>query len=90
MQTVFSEDEVSQLLTAVKFAADKHSRPTSQGVDESPYINHRSTCGDSVASGRGVRDIPIIIAAVLHDTIEDTKTMPEEIEDCSAKLSARS
>ena len=28
----------------------------------------------------GITDVPIIIAALLHDTVEDTKTTFEEIE----------
>lgn len=29
----------------------------------------------------GVRDVHVLLAAILHDTIEDTRTRPDEIRD---------
>jgi guanosine-3',5'-bis(diphosphate) 3'-pyrophosphohydrolase len=81
MQTVFSAEEVSQLLKAVKFAADKHRDQRRKGADESPYINHPLNVAETLWRVGGVRDLSIIVAAVLHDTIEYTKTSPEEIEE---------
>lgn len=34
-----------------------------------------------ILKGGGVRDIAVIVAAILHDTLEDTETTPSELEE---------
>ena len=74
------EHEIGQLLAAIRFAADKHRNQRRKGAAQSPYINHPIEVADLLWSAGGVRELPILIAAVLHDTIEDTDTSPEEIK----------
>jgi guanosine-3',5'-bis(diphosphate) 3'-pyrophosphohydrolase len=83
METTFSADEISQLLKAVNFAAVKHRNQRRKGADESPYINHPLNVAETLWRVGEVRDVSIIIAAVLHDTIEDTKTSPWRLKNCS-------
>jgi (p)ppGpp synthase/HD superfamily hydrolase len=45
-----------------------------------PYINHPITVAHLLADTGGVTDLVTLMAAVLHDTIEDTKTTAEELE----------
>lgn len=67
------------LLRAIRFAAEKHRGQTRKGVDASPYINHPIEVAELLAR-HGVDDLETLQAAVLHDTIEDTHTSPEELE----------
>jgi len=48
--------------------------------DASPYINHPIAVAHLLADTGGVTDLVTLMAAVLHDTIEDTKTTAEELE----------
>ena len=72
--------DLIKLLEAVKFAADKHRDQRRKGAHQPPYINHPiEVCEQLVRIGK-VDDLNILLAAVLHDTVEDTETTPEEIE----------
>lgn len=71
--------ELSTLLQAVVFAADKHRDQRRKGEEASPYINHPVEVAALIA-GVGETDIDTLVAAVLHDVIEDTDTKPEEVE----------
>lgn len=68
------------LLRALSFSAEKHRDQRRKGVDASPYINHPISVAEVLAR-TGVSDPGILAAAVLHDTIEDTETTGEELED---------
>lgn len=67
------------LFHALHFAADKHRDQRRKGEDASPYINHPIMVAETLARF-GVDDPVTLEAAVLHDTIEDTETTPEELE----------
>jgi len=75
----FTEHQLSLFLSAVTFAADKHRHQRRKGADASPYINHPIKVAELLWSVGGVRDMNTLGAALLHDTIEDTGTTPEEI-----------
>jgi guanosine-3',5'-bis(diphosphate) 3'-pyrophosphohydrolase len=70
---------MKQLLKAAHFAAQKHSRQRRKNVDASPYINHPIEVAEHLSRVGCIDDEEILIAALLHDTIEDTKTTQEEI-----------
>jgi guanosine-3',5'-bis(diphosphate) 3'-pyrophosphohydrolase len=74
------EKQISLLLTAIKFSADKHRNQRRKGSDAAPYINHPIDVADILWRIGSVRDIETIVAAILHDTLEDTDTTPSEIE----------
>lgn len=67
------------LLRAIRFAADRHRDQRRKGETASPYINHPIAVAEILARF-GVTDAITLQAAVLHDTIEDTETTPEELE----------
>ena len=67
------------VLQALVFAAHKHRDHRRKDPDHSPYINHLIEVTDLLYRVGGVRDTALLVAAVLHDTIEDTHTSPEEI-----------
>ena len=69
------------LLQAVNFAADKHRDQRRKNVETSPYINHPIQVAELLARIGEVDDLAVLMAAVLHDTVEDTETTLEELED---------
>ena len=76
----FSEDDLSLIFEATHFAAEKHQNQRRRNKEASPYINHPIAVAEILWRVGQVRDIPVLVAAILHDTIEDTDTTPEEIE----------
>ena len=76
----FSEN-TGKLLEAIRFAAEKHRTQRRKDSERSPYINHPIEVVQLLWDVGGVRDVDVLLAAVLHDTIEDTDTRPEEIRD---------
>ena len=69
------------ILQAVHFAADKHRDQRRKGVEASPYINHPIQVAELIARVGDVADVAVLIAAVLHDTVEDAETTFEELEE---------
>ena len=69
------------ILKAAHFAAQKHKTQRRKDEDASPYINHPIAVALAIAQIGGVDDPEILAAALLHDTIEDTETTPEELEN---------
>lgn len=73
------QKNLAKLLAALKFSANKHRNQRRKGESEPPYINHPiEVCEQLVRVGK-IEDINILLAAVLHDTVEDTETTKEEI-----------
>ncbi len=68
------------ILQALAFAARKHRDQRRKDHHASPYINHPIALADILVNEGGVTDIDVICAALLHDTIEDTETTVEELE----------
>lgn len=73
--------ETALLLAAIAFASRKHSTQRRKGADASPYINHPITVAHLLADRGGITDLTTLVAAVLHDTIEDTETTPSELDE---------
>lgn len=81
--TIANDDRSSplaSLLTAIRFAADKHRNHRRKDSEASPYINHPIQVAELIARVGGVEDLEVLQAAILHDTIEDTDTTKEELE----------
>jgi len=73
------DEDVDLILKAVTFAALKHRDQRRKDAEASPYINHPIALADLLWNEGGVRDTAVIAAALLHDTIEDTKTTAAEL-----------
>ncbi len=67
------------LLRALAFASARHSRQRRKDADASPYINHPIAVARLLAEDGRVVDDTLLMAALLHDTIEDTETTAEEL-----------
>ena len=76
----FAEQNLDQILRALTFAANKHQNQRRKGRDKLPYVNHLIRVADTLWRVGGVRDVPTLVSALLHDTLEDTETTPEELE----------
>lgn len=64
---------------ALHFAADRHSNHRRKGQAQEPYVNHLAEVAELVANATKGKDANLVAAALLHDTIEDTVTVPEEL-----------
>src|SRR5260370_36262727 len=76
-----SEAPIQLLLRATTFAAEKHKNQSRKNAGGTPYINHPVAVAELLAREGGVDDITVLVAAVLHDTIEDTQTSLEELKN---------
>ena len=79
------EGNLKILLKALAFAAHKHKDQRRRDVDASPYINHPISLADILCNEAHITDIETICGALLHDTVEDTETTAEELEDAFGK-----
>ena len=70
---------ISTIIKAAAFAAEKHRDQRRKDAGASPYINHPLALASVLAVEGGVIDPDVICAALLHDTIEDTKITATEL-----------
>ena len=71
---------LSLLFKALAFSAEKHTKQRRKDIDKTPYINHPISLANILAK-RWVIDENVLCAAILHDTIEDTETTVEELQE---------
>jgi guanosine-3',5'-bis(diphosphate) 3'-pyrophosphohydrolase len=74
------EQPLGKIMRTLTFAATKHRDQRRKDAEASPYINHPIALATILANEVGIIDPVVICAALLHDTIEDTKTTAKEIE----------
>lgn len=72
-------NNLNKLLEAASYAAKQHTKQRRKGEFADPYINHPLEVANLLANIGGVDDYDVLIAAILHDTIEDTDTKAEDI-----------
>lgn len=75
------ELRLDKILDAAIFAAEKHQGHVRKNDAHSPYITHPMLVAQAIYQIGGVKEMRILIAALLHDTIEDTPTSEAEIAD---------
>jgi len=80
---------LAPLLKALAFAAHKHRDQRRKDHEASPYVNHPIALADVLVNEGGVSDVEVLCAALLHDTVEDTATTPEELVDTFGARVAR-
>ena len=78
---MIAQEEFGLFLAALSFSAGKHSQQRRKDAARTPYINHPIQVAELLWTGGGICDMSILIAAILHDTVEDTQTSPEEIRN---------
>jgi guanosine-3',5'-bis(diphosphate) 3'-pyrophosphohydrolase len=72
--------KLQTLIHAAAFAADKHRDQRRKDAAATPYINHPLALARILSAEGGVTDVATLCAALLHDTLEDTKTSADELE----------
>lgn len=72
----WTQDDVKEIEKAISFATEKHKGQTR--YEGGPYVNHLILTGKNLAH-LGM-DTTTIVSGILHDTIEDTQTTEEELE----------
>jgi len=73
------------ILEALRFAAQKHRHQRRKDREASPYVNHLIDVAHILWHHGAVRDEEVLVAAILHDTLEDTLTGAKEIEGLFGK-----
>ena len=77
-QEIAAKFRVDQaVLKAAHFAAEKHAGQRRKGAAAEPYINHLLEVAELVSSALAEPDTNLVIAALLHDTVEDTGVTKE-------------
>jgi guanosine-3',5'-bis(diphosphate) 3'-pyrophosphohydrolase len=77
--TATPTDPTGLVLKALSFAARKHRDQRRKDEEASPYINHPIALANLLWHEGGVTDATVLAAALLHDTVEDTDTTPDEL-----------
>ncbi len=72
---------MTRILHAAHFAARKHADQRRKNAAASPYVNHPLEVAHILATVGGVTDEDILVAAILHDTVEDTDTTADELAE---------
>jgi GTP diphosphokinase / guanosine-3',5'-bis(diphosphate) 3'-diphosphatase len=71
--------DILLIARAWNFSADRHAKQRRKGDAQEPYVNHLAEVAELVATATEGRDANLVAAAVLHDTVEDTATLPGEL-----------
>ncbi|MDQ5945799.1 MAG: diphosphokinase / guanosine-3,5-bis(diphosphate) 3-diphosphatase [Pseudomonadota bacterium] len=79
LRTTERETTMNPLIKAIAFAADKHRNQRRKDAEASPYINHPIALANVLANEGNLSEEAVLIAAILHDTIEDTETTADEL-----------
>ena len=72
---------MNEFIRALVFAAAKHRDQRRKDPTAAPYINHPIAVANVLANEAGIADPVVLCAALLNDTIEDTKTTATELEE---------
>src|SRR5262245_52062823 len=72
-------EDIVLISRAWHFAAQRHAGQKRKGKAQEPYVNHLAEVAELVATATEGRDPNVVAAAVLHDTVEDTATLLEEL-----------
>ncbi|MCB0578554.1 MAG: bifunctional (p)ppGpp synthetase/guanosine-3',5'-bis(diphosphate) 3'-pyrophosphohydrolase [Phaeodactylibacter sp.] len=72
-------DLLAKVMDAAVYAAMKHQYQRRAGYGRLPYMNHLLKVTDALIRIGGERDEALLLAAVLHDVLEDTDATHEEL-----------
>ncbi len=78
--TSTTQDSLAVIFRALEFAAHKHRDQRRKDAGATPYINHPIQLAGVLVNEAGITDTDVVVAAILHDTVEDTRTTREELE----------
>ena len=73
-------DPVRRIMAAARFAAEKHAQQKRKGENGEPYFNHLLEVAELITASSPHLDVELVMAAFLHDTVEDTSVTLKELE----------
>ena len=73
------KEDIVRVAKAIDFAARAHAPQRRKGEAEEPYVNHLAEVALLVAEATQGADANLVIAAYLHDTIEDQEVKHETL-----------
>ena len=76
-----SRAAITELSRALVFASRAHTNQRRKGAAQEPYINHLIEVMDLVGRTTDAADVELMIAALMHDVLEDTPVTPAELTD---------
>lgn len=84
----YMSNDVLRIVQAMDFTAHKHIHQRRKGESQEPYFNHVSEVARILGENTEGPDTDLIIAGLLHDTIEDTETTYDELVDSFGNIVA--
>ena len=72
--------DLVDLMRAVDYAARQHTAQRRKGERAEPYVNHLTEVAALLADATAGADPVLVMAGLLHDTLEDTDTTFEDLE----------
>ncbi len=82
-------ETVVSIAKALDFIARKHTDQQRKGKRQEPYINHLAEVARLLAEATNGRDPALVMAGLLHDTIEDTDTTFDDLKEEFGPVVAR-
>lgn len=77
-ELVVPASALKRVLAATAFAAKYHRHQQRKNAERTPYVNHPIRVALNLARA-GVTDDDVLVAALLHDTVEDTTATIEDV-----------
>jgi guanosine-3',5'-bis(diphosphate) 3'-pyrophosphohydrolase len=75
------DHEIPAILSAAHYAAAKHVNQKRKGAAAEPYVNHLIEVAWLVSTALSEPDPNLVIAALLHDVVEDADVTPAELAE---------
>lgn len=75
------DNDLVKLSQAADYAARRHVAQRRKGERAEPYINHLTEVAAMLAEATGGADPELVMAGLLHDTIEDTGTTRADLTE---------
>jgi len=69
---------MARIIDALAYAADQHRDQRRKGAEAAPYINHPIALLRILSVEAGIDDPDVLVAAALHDVIEDCSGRQQE------------
>ncbi|MFN7932644.1 MAG: HD domain-containing protein [Bryobacteraceae bacterium] len=77
--TSSSLESLQRILHAAQYAAEKHAQQRRKGATAEPYVNHVLEVARLVAEALTDPDANLVIAALLHDVVEDAGVTRDDL-----------
>ncbi len=85
----FIDTDLKRILDCAIFVAEAHRGQSRKNASKTPYIVHPIAVARLLVEEGKVRDADILMAALLHDAVEDTPVSPTQIESAFGTRVAR-